>query len=163
MFRRPCYDAERRENRRDYEEGMDELFRVMFDSKVFLYLMDEKATQKNVYDEARVKIYKPPYMITAKVSIGRIHGEEAEQTTIQTATITAPNLQFKRLGIPHRTEEDLEALKKAVLKYKSYIFLVDEVKPTPHVTGTYLFYEFSCTTRNKDKYSKYILPEYEGR
>lgn len=160
MFRKPCYDAERRENRRDFEDGMDELFRIMFDSHVFLYLMDEKATQKNVYDEARVKIYKQPYQLTAKVTIGREHGEEVEQTTIQTATITAPNLQFKKLGIPHRTEEDLETLKKAIIKYKEFVFLVDEVKPTPHITGTYLFYEFHCTTRNKDN-SKYILPPFE--
>lgn len=158
MFRKPCYDAERRSIRRDFEEGMDELFRTMFDSHILLYLLDEDSTYANVYGETSKKIYKSPFELTAHVTLSREHGEDAEKSTQQTATITVPNLQLKKLHIPHRSMKDLETLKKSLFKYKDFIFLVDEVTPQPHVAGTYLFYEFKCTTRDKDTMMKYILP-----
>lgn len=162
------YAEERAQNRRDFEQGMDEVFRTLFTEHVFLYLMDKHNTPKNdVYDEAETKIYLPPVPVTAKVVISRVHGEEVEQTTQQSAVITIPNLQFERLRdnagkplIPHSTYEDLEVLKKAAFKYKAYTFLVDEVKPVTHTSGTYLFYEFQCTTQNKTT-TRYVFPPYE--
>lgn len=151
------YSSERDIIRQDFEEGMDELFKTLFTEDVLLYLLDEQATETNVYNETGKKIYRPPFHLTAKVVIGREQGQEEVQTTQQTATITVPNKQLKDLGVPHTTDRDLVALQKALVKYNGYKFLVDTVIPRTHVAETFLFYEFKCTTRDKDK-TVYILP-----
>lgn len=157
---RISYEQERKQVRKEFEAGMDELFKTMFTETVLLYFMDEYATDTNVYNETVKKIYLAPIPLSAHVVLGREHGDGEVQTIEQTAKITLPSRQLDDLGVPHSTEEDFEKLQKAVFKYKDFMFLVDVVKPRTHVADTYLFYDFMCTTRNKDK-TMYILPPSE--
>lgn len=152
------YASEREEIRSAFEDGMDLLFRTMFTESVLLYPLDRENTVTDVYLETGKKVYLPPYPLTAKVVISREQGEEEVQTIQQTVTITVPNKQLVDLEIPHENDEDLEYLQQCAVKYKGYLFLVDKVVPKTHVADTFLFYEFQCTTRDKDK-TVYVLPE----
>lgn len=155
------YASERASIQAAFEDGMDMLFKTMFTESVLLYLLDEENTTTNVYQETEKKIYRAPYYLTAKVVIGREQGEEEVQTVQQTVTVTVPNKQLRELGVPHLTDKDLETLQKALIQYKGYKFLVDKVEPKTHVADTFLFYEFQCTTRDKDN-TQYILPGSEN-
>ena len=152
------YASERDKIRAAFEDGMDLLFKTMFTESVLLYLLDEDSTTTNVYKETEEKYYHAPHYLTAKVVIGRDQGEEEVQTVQQTVTITVPNKQLKELNVPHETDKDLETLQKALVKYKGYVFLVDKVEPKTHVADTFLFYEFQCSTHDKDR-TRYHLPE----
>lgn len=152
------YSTERDEIRSAFEDGMDLLFKTMFTESVLLYPLDQNNTLTNVYQETDRKVYLSPYSLTAKVVISREQGENEVQTIQQTVSITVPNKQLNDLGIPHETDEDLDTLQKCAVKYKGYLFLVDKVVPRTHVADTFLFYEFQCTTRDKDK-TEYVLPE----
>lgn len=155
------YASERASIQAAFEDGMDMLFKTMFTESVLLYLLDEENTTTNVYQETEKKIYRAPYYLTAKVVIGREQGEEEVQTVQQTVTVTVSNKQLRELGVPHLTDKDLETLQKALIQYKGYKFLVDKVEPKTHVADTFLFYEFQCTTRDKDN-TQYILPGSEN-
>ena len=152
------YASERDNIRAAFEDGMDLLFKTMFTESVLLYLLDEGSTTTNVYKETEEKYYHAPHYLTAKVVIGREQGEEEVQTVQQTVTITVPSKQLKELNVPHETDKDLETLQKALVKYKGYMFLVDKVEPKTHVADTFLFYEFQCSTHDKDR-TRYHLPE----
>ena len=155
------YATERDANRAAFEEGMDELFKIMFTESVYLYPLDKENTTTNVYQETEKKVYLAPYYLTAKVVMQREQGEEEVQTIQQTVTITVPNKQLKDLNIPHQTDADLEELQQCAVKYKGYLFLVDKVVPKTHVADAFLFYEFQCTTRDKDVHTEYVLPDPE--
>lgn len=152
------YATERDSIRSAFEDGMDLLFKTMFTESVLLYPLDTENTTTNVYQETEKKVYLAPYYLTAKVVMSREQGEEEVQTIQQTVAITVPNKQLNDLHIPHETDADLEYLQQCAVKYKGYLFLVDKVVPKTHVADTFLFYEFQCTTRDKDK-TEYVLPE----
>lgn len=152
------YATERDSIRSAFEDGMDLLFKTMFTGSVLLYPLSTEDTTTNVYEETEKKVYLAPYYLTAKVVMAREQGEEVVQTIQQTVTITVPNKQLNELQIPHETDADLEYLQQCAVKYKGYLFLVDKVVPKTHVADTFLFYEFQCTTRNKDR-TQYVLPD----
>lgn len=152
------YAQERASIKSAFEDGMDELFRTLFNEDVLLYFLDTEATVTNVYGETQEKFYLQPYALTAKPVLGRVQGENEEQTVQQSMTFTVPNRQLDDLGIPHSTKEELEALQQCIISYKGHLFLIDVVEPKTLVADTYLFYTVKCTTPDKDSSVVYHLP-----
>ena len=152
------YASERAEIKSAFEDGMDELFRTMFTETVLLYPLDEELTKMNVYQETTEKVYKKPFVLTAQPILTREQGEGEEQTIEQTSKFVFPNKQLVEAGVPHLTDADLETLQKWAIVFQGYVFLVDKVTPRTMVADTFLFYDFRCTTRDKDSTTTYTFP-----
>lgn len=159
-----AYSDDRKEIRAAFEDGMDELFRIMFTESVILHPLDTEKTQPNVYGETDKKYYGKPFSLTAKVIVKREQGEENVQTIQQTATMTVPNKQLDVLEIPHTTDKDLSWLQQCAVEYNGVLFLIDKVTRKTMVADAYLFYEFNCTTYDKDdtEYIFYKEPDPEN-
>lgn len=131
-------------------EGMEEVFSLMFTTHCFMYFLDTENTKTNVYGETKLKKYKDPYELTAKVEYFHPKGEEPNETVIRSATITIPTKQFLDNDIPCLSEEDWEYMRKAKFSYEGVIYLVDEVKPKTLVADIWQFFEFHCTEDKKN-------------
>lgn len=156
------YASERADIKKAFEDGMDELFRTMFTETVYLYPLDEEATKTNVYEETTEKVYKKPFVLTAQPVLTREHGDGVEQTIEQTSKFVFPNKQLVEAGVPHLTDADLETLQKWAIVFQGYVFLVDKVVPRTMVADTFLFYDFRCTTMDKDTATTYVFPSPDG-
>lgn len=134
---------------------MEQVFSIMFTDQIRLYLLDEEVTETNVYDETVKKRYKKPIQLIGRVVADFEKGENEVQGIEVSATITIPTKQLKKNNIPHATMHDLEVLRKGVLSYNNFNYLIEEVKPKTLVADMWQFYDFTCQLDKVD----YLLEE----
>lgn len=130
-------------------DGIEEVFSIMFTDRALLCLMDEEATQTNVYDETPEKFYQDPIALVAKITTTFEQGELPIEEVQIDALFTVPTKQLITNLIPHETEEDLETLKKGKFVYDGTEYLIAKVKPKTLVADKWQMYDFSCYVDKK--------------
>lgn len=129
-------------------DGIEEIFSIMFTDRLQLSLLDEENTEVNVYDESLQKVYQDPIQLIGRIQTTFTQGENPVESVQIDAVITIPTKQLITKQIPHKTEEDLETLKKGKFSYNGYEYIVDKVVPKTLVADMWQMYDFSC---HKDK------------
>ena len=131
-------------------EGIDEVYRTLLTTDVYLYLLDEEATEvDDVYGETLRKVYKEPYKLTAKINESQPKDEDPDGTVTRSATFKLPTKQFIDLGIPFLTEPDWEVLRKGKLVYEGTEYLIDTVEPVTLISNIWLFLTIRATEVKK--------------
>ena len=125
-------------------DGLEEVFSIMFTDKINLSLLDEESTKPNVYDETPKKVYKSPIPLVGRITTTFTQGEDPIEGVQIDAVITIPTKQLISNQIPHKTESDLETLKKGKMSYGEFEYLIEKVKPKTLVADVWQMYDFYC-------------------
>ena len=112
-------------------------------------LLDEESTKTNVYDEVLNKSYKPSISLVGKLTTTFTKGEEPIEGVQVEAVFTIPTKQLISNGVPHKSELDLDTLKKGKLSYAGTEYLVDKVVPKTLVADMWQMYDFYCHVDKK--------------
>ena len=130
-------------------DGIEEIFSIMFTDRLQLRLLDEEATQTNIYEETTDKVYLDPIPLVGRIQTTFEHGENPVESVNIDAVITIPTQQLITNQIPHETESDLEVLKKANFVYDGFEYLVEKVVPKTLVADKWQMYYFNCRVDKK--------------
>lgn len=130
-------------------DGIEEVFSIMFTDRLELRLLDEKNTKVNVYEESLEKVYKDPVSLIGRIQTTFSQGEEPIEGVQVDAIVTIPTKQLITKEIPHKTEEDLEVLKKGKFVYDGIEYMVDRVVPKTLVADIWQMYDFVCRIDKK--------------
>lgn len=130
-------------------DGIEEVFSIMFTDRLQLRLLDEEATQTNIYEETTNKVYLDPIPLVGRIQTTFEHGENPVESVNIDAVITIPTKQLITNQIPHETESDLEVLKKAKFVYDGFEYLVEKVVPKTLVADKWQMYDFNCRVDKK--------------
>lgn len=125
-------------------DGLEEVFSIMFTDKIKLSLLDEESTSTNVYDETTEKVYKPQIPLVGKITTTFEQGENPIEGVQIDAIITIPTKQLISNQVPHKSDLDLETLKKGKMSYGDFEYLVDKVVPKILVADMWQMYDFYC-------------------
>lgn len=125
-------------------DGLNEIYSTMFTDQIGLMLLDETATQVNIYNESPQKKYKPTVLLCGNVRTTFEQGEEPIEGVQVDAVIDIPTKQLITSKIPHLSEAEQETLKKAKFTYRGIEYLVDKVKPKTLVADMWQVYSFNC-------------------
>ena len=131
---------------REFIEGINEVFTLLFNTGVLYYLMDDDRTvPDDPYGETDTKYYREPVDLVAKVDTNFKKDELPEMTVSIDAVITVPTLQMVKYDLPRHTMEDLETLRRGFFKYKQVEqYSIELVRPKTLVDNEWQFYEFFC-------------------
>ena len=130
-------------------DGIEEVFSIMFTDRLQLSLLNEKATQTNIYEETLDKVYLDPIQLIGRIQTTFTQGEDPVESVQIDAVITIPTKQLITKGIPHKTDTDLETLKKAKFAYDGFEYLVEKVVPKTLVADKWQMYNFECRVDKK--------------
>lgn len=130
-------------------DGIEEIFSIMFTDDLQFSFLNTEATKTNVYGETPVKAYHNPIPLIGRITTTMIQGENPIETVQVDAVITIPTKQLVTKKIPHKTEVDLETLKRGKFSYKGIEYLVSEVKPKTLVADMWQMYDFMCSVDKK--------------
>lgn len=142
-------------------DGMQTVFTTLFNEGVTdglnLYLISDK-TKKNVYDETKYKVYKPPVKLVCQARLTPTQGQEDVKGIKDQAVFVVPlkSLQLNNLGV---TNDDLDIMRKGVIEFHGVYYTIDNILPKAYVEDVFLFYHFECT---EDKHTTNILLESGG-
>ena len=125
-------------------DGLEEIFTIMLTDKINLSLLDDESTIVNVYDEASEKVYKPHIQLVGRITTNFTQGENPIEGVQIDAVITIPTKQLISNQIPHKSESDLETLKKGKMSYGDFEYLIEKVKPKTLVADMWQMYDFYC-------------------
>lgn len=130
-------------------DGIEEIFSIMFTDRLQLSLLNEEATQTNIYEETPNKVYLDPIQLIGRIQTTFTQGENPVESVRIDAVITIPTKQLITKQIPHLTDEDLETLKKAKFAYDGFEYLVEKVVPKTLVADKWQMYSFECRVDKK--------------
>lgn len=134
-------------------DGIEEIFATMFTNRIKFYLLDEKATSVNVYEETVSKKYLDPIQLVGRVQTTFKQGTEPIESVDIEATISIPTKQLITHQLPHITESDLETLRKGKFEYDGFEYLVERVVPKTLVADKWQMYDFICRVDKKSSLS----------
>lgn len=133
--------------RKDFVDGVQEIFTTLFNDGVKdgldLYLLSDK-TQKNVYGEAKVKVYQPPIKLVTQAHINPTQGEQDVETIKGNAQFVVPLKDMQDKGLDVSTK-GLEILRKGVICFHDTIYTIDNITPKAYIEDVFLMYTFMCT------------------
>ena len=131
---------------REFIEGINEVFTLLFNTGVMYHLMDEDMTvPDDPYMETDKKYYKEPVDLAAKVETNFKKDELPEMTVSIDAIITVPTFQMIKYDLPRHTTEDLNTLKRGYFSYKQVEhYSIELVRPKTLVDDEWQIYEFFC-------------------
>lgn len=130
-------------------DGIEEIFSTMFTDRLQLRLLDEEATQTNIYEETTDKVYLDPIQLIGRIQTTFTQGENPVESVQIDAVITIPTKQLITNQIPHEMESDLDTLKKAKFAYDGFEYLVEKVVPKTLVADKWQMYSFECRVEKK--------------
>lgn len=130
-------------------DGIEEIFSTMFTDRLQLRLLDEEATQTNIYKETTDKVYLDPIQLIGRIQTTFTQGENPVESVQIDAIITIPTKQLITNQIPHETDSDLETLKKAKFAYDGFEYLVEKVVPKTLIADKWQMYSFECRVEKK--------------
>lgn len=123
-------------------DGIEEVFSIMFTDRAEFCFLDEEATNENIYGETDSKVYKEGIPLVAKIVTTFEQGEEYVEGVKIDAIFTVPTQQLMRNEIPHKTDGDLETLKKGKFVYDGFSYLIKKVHPKTLVADVWQMYDF---------------------
>ena len=130
-------------------DGIEEIFSVMFTDRLQLRLLNEEATQTNIYEETTDKVYFDPIQLIGRIQTTFTQGENPVESVQIDAVITIPTKQLITNQIPHETDSDLETLRKGKFEYDGFEYLVEKVVPKTLVADKWQMYDFMCRVDKK--------------
>ena len=130
-------------------DGIEDIFSVMFTDRLKLRLLNEEATQTNIYEETTDKVYFDPIPLIGRIQTTFTQGENPVESVQIDAVITIPTKQLITNKIPHETDSDLETLKKAKFAYDGFEYLVEKVAPKTLIADKWQMYTFECRVEKK--------------
>ena len=130
-------------------DGIEEIFSIMFTDRLQLSLLNEEATQTNIYEETPNKVYLDPIQLIGRIQTTFTQGENPVESVQIDAIITIPTKQLITHQIPHLTDEDLETLKKGKFAYDGFEYLVEKVVPKTLIADKWQMYSFECRVDKK--------------
>ena len=130
-------------------DGIEEVFSIMFTDRLNLHLLNEEDTIVSIYDETENKVYLDPVPMIGRIQTTFAQGEIPVESINIDAIITIPTKQLITNRIPHTTESDLEALRKAKFTYDGFEYLVSKVQPKTLVADMWQTYDFMCSADKK--------------
>lgn len=139
------YIDERNAIRRDFEDGVDLIYHIMFTDSIFLYLLNEEETKPNVYGEAIDKVYHDPIQLSGGVNLHVVVSPENSPAVEKDMVVRIATKQLKQNNIAFASEEDLDVLRKAKIRYKEAEYVVDFIRPKIFVADSWHSYDFECT------------------
>lgn len=132
----------------EFHEGIQELWHTMFnDGKTFgvnLYLLSDKI-DGGFYKELKVKLYKPPIMLSAKVIMSsreRLSPNEVEHP--DTPSFVIPVKEFLDKDVPCDSEDAYDTLRRAYIEFNRSYYKVLNITPKSFVDRSFLFLSFDC-------------------
>ena len=132
-------------------DGINLAFSIMFTQEVELFLMDERKTDINIYNETPLKRYQDKgCKLVAKVLTTFEQGEQPIEGVQVDAVITVPTKQLILNGISRSTEEDLSILSRGKISYKGIDYLIHHVVPKTLVADEWQMYDFICFIDKKE-------------
>ena len=132
-------------------DGINLAFSIMFTQEVELFLMDDRKTDINIYNETPLKRYQDKgYKLVAKVLTTFEQGEQPIEGVQVDAVITVPTKQLILNGISRSTEEDLSILSRGKISYKGIDYLIHHVVPKTLVADEWQMYDFICFIDKKE-------------
>lgn len=135
------------EIRKEFIEGVNEVFTTLFNNGsentdgVFLYLLSENNTS-NIYGEQKYKVYQSPKLLVCKAVLNPILPERPIEETKSKAEFTVP---LKSLHGNNLSENDLERMRKGIMKFHNTFYIIDNIIPKAFVEDVFLLYSFLCT------------------
>lgn len=141
--------SERNSIRNAFLEGMQEIYSVMFSTKLKLYMMDTSGTHLNIYQESTDKRYLTPKTLIGRIELFPEQGELPVESIKNRVKITVPTNELIQKKVPHKPE-DLEYLRKSVFEYENVNYTVERVKPSNNIVDEYLVYIFDCKEEEKN-------------
>ncbi len=140
--------------RKEFIEGVQEIFTTLFNNGneetdgVFLYLMSDETQPHSIYGETKNKVYKEPKLLVCKAILNPTQGEQDVESVKEQAefVVTLKSLQDNELGV---TSNDLENMRKGVMKFHDTFYSIDNIIPKAYVEDVFLMYRFMCT-ENKE-------------
>lgn len=130
-------------------DGIEEIFSIMFTDRLMLSLLNEEATQTNIYEETPNKVYHDPIPLVGRIQTTLTQEEDPVETIQTDAVITIPTKQLITNQIPHETESDLDTLKKGKIAYDGIEYLVEKVVPKTLIADKWQMYDFICSVDKK--------------
>ena len=125
--------------------GIQEIYTILFVEELFISLLNETSSQKNIYGESINKTYFPPIQVTGNVKLDNKVGEETVEVLNREAVIKIPAKEFLDKGV----NTSLDVLLKAKFTFQQKDYLVSNVKPSTNIQGEFLSYVFSCNEVKK--------------
>ena len=125
-------------------DGLEEVYTIMFTDNIKLRLLDEEETVTNVYGESSEKVYAPPIPLVGRITTTFTQGENPIEGVHIDAVITIPTKQLISNQIPHKSDSDLETLKKGKMLYGDFEYRIQKVTPKTLVADMWQLYEFHC-------------------
>lgn len=139
------YIDERNTIQRDFEDGIDLIYHIMFTDSIFLFILNEEETEPNVYGEAEEKVYFDPIKLSGGVGLHVVVSPENAPAVEKDMVVRIATKQLKQNNIKFSTEEDLDILRKAKIKYKEAEYVIDFIRPKIFVADSWHSYDFECT------------------
>lgn len=135
--------------RKEFIDGVMEVYTTLLNNGseetdgVFYYALSDK-TQGSVYGESKYKTYKPPVLLVCKAVLTPTQGENDTEGVKDSAEFSVPIKSLTDSGLTV-TQEDLDAMRRGIMKFHDVWYLIDNVSPTVYVEDVFLVYKFSCT------------------
>ena len=116
-------------------DGIEEIFSIMFTDRLQLSLLNEEATQTNIYEETPNKVYLDPIQLIGRIQTTFTQGENPVESVQIDAIITIPTKQLITHQIPHLTDEDLETLASLLMMGLSILLRKSFQRPLLLISG----------------------------
>lgn len=141
--------AENESIRKDFIEGVQEIFTTLFNDGVtegmnFYYLSDQTTT--DVYGENKYKVYKQPILLVCQAHLTPTKGNEDVEEVKDSAEFIVPlkDMQDKEIPITTGTQH-LETMRRGIIEFHGVIYQIDNIVPKAYVEDVNLMYRFLCT------------------
>lgn len=141
--------------RNEFIEGVMEVYTTLLNNGseetdgVFYYSLSESETNKT-YGEDKYKHYKPPVLLVCKATINPTQGEQVVEGVRNRAEFSVPVKSLTDNGLS-TTHEDLDAMRRGIMKFHDVWYLIDNVSPAVYVEDVFLIYKFNCTEMEVDE------------
>lgn len=140
----------------DFVKAVEDVYTTLFTDGltdgINLYVLDE-STEKGFYQESKVKKYKKPVLLVAKV---KNKAEKRKEDTAEADTNNLPKftVSLKSMSdnnIPCYSEKDWDMLKRCYVEFHGYFYEVKQVIPSTFVGDVFATITLECTYNSQIK------------